>query len=96
MEEITTNMDAGMKITSEPKHINLSPSIISSVAGSKSNFSAVISVDILPASEGTDFTLSVDVDLPFMIKMMLGSKLDDAINQAADKLAETINDKLNL
>ncbi len=64
------------------------------MAGSKNKFEALLSIELLPSSDGTNFTLGVDADIPFMLKAMLGSKLQDAVNQAAAKLAETINAKL--
>lgn len=47
------------------------------------------------ASEQSEIILLLTVDLPVMIKMMLGSKLDDGINNIAEAIAKAFNNQNN-
>jgi len=47
------------------------------------------------ASNDTRMKLTLKADFPAMIKMMIGSKLQEGIDKLADKLADALNRKLN-
>jgi hypothetical protein len=51
----------------------------------------VIIADI--ADNQATLKLLLNADLPAMIKMMVGSKLQDGVNAIADLLAKTLNSK---
>lgn len=43
----------------------------------------------------TNFHIELDAELPFMVKMMLGGKLQDAINQITDQLSMAFSGKID-
>ncbi|MBQ9184292.1 MAG: hypothetical protein IJ151_00265 [Bacteroidales bacterium] len=57
--------------------------------GAPFSFSAEISFDAAGGDPGkTDFHIKVEADLNFMMKMLIGSKLKEALDKAVDSLVE--------
>ena len=54
-------------------------------------FSFQIQVHIRPKDEGGELQLDVDAQLNMMMKMMLGGKMKEFVNQFTSKLAEGLN-----
>lgn len=54
----------------------------------KSPVKATLWIQVLPVTDTTSkMKLTVDADIPFMLKAMIGSKLKDGIEKVADALA---------
>ena len=58
------------------------------------DFSATLHFDEPSAPGSTDFHIEVDADLNFMMKMMLGSKLQEALDRVVDGLVDVSNGKI--
>lgn len=57
-------------------------------ATDKSPVKANLWIQVLPVTDSTSkMKLTVDADIPFMLKPMIGSKLKDGIDKVADALA---------
>ena len=54
--------------------------------GAPFDFTVGLHFDAIPS--GTEFYIEVDADLNFMMKMMLGSKLQEALDKVVDGLVD--------
>ena len=57
-------------------------------------FECTASLHFDPSAAGTDFHIEVDADLNFMMKMMLGSKLQEALDRMVDGLVDVSNGRM--
>ncbi|HPW78346.1 MAG: hypothetical protein BWX62_00782 [Bacteroidetes bacterium ADurb.Bin037] len=54
-------------------------------------FTFNLNLNIRPLEEGCELQLQLDAELNMMIKMMIGGKLKDFVNQFTEQLAEGLN-----
>jgi len=54
-------------------------------------FTFTLNLHITPATEGCDLQIALDAELSMMIKMMIGGKLKDFVNQFSQQLATGLN-----
>lgn len=79
-------MQVGVKVTERQ-----APSLIVMEQHGNVPFSFNLYVHIRPQEEGCRLQLELDAQLNMMMKMMLGGKLQEFVNQFTSKLAEGLN-----
>ncbi len=63
--------------------------------GAPVEFIAGIHFDVVPGEPGkTDFYITAEANLNFMVKMMLGNKVQDALDRVVDGLVDVSNGKV--
>ena len=82
----TQGMQLGVKVTERQ-----APSLVVMEQYGNVPFSFQLQVHIRPKDEGCELQLDVDAQLNMMMKMMLGGKLKEFVNQFTSKLAEGLN-----
>lgn len=65
-----------------------------SLKGEGTPFDCTAALHFDPSPSGTDFHIEVEADLNFMMKMMLGSKLQEALDKVVDGLVDVSNGKV--
>ncbi|MFY9115607.1 MAG: SRPBCC family protein [Bacteroidales bacterium] len=79
-------MQLGVKVTERQE-----PSLVVMEQYGNVPFSFRLQVHIRPKEEGCELQLDLDAQLNMMMKMMLGGKLKEFVNQFTSKLAEGLN-----
>jgi len=64
------------------------------IKGEGAPFEFTVGLHFDPAGAGTEFYIEVDADLNFMMKMMLGGKLQEALDKIVDGLVDVSNGKV--
>ncbi len=82
----TQGMQLGVKVTRRE-----APTLIVMEQYGSVPFTFNLNLHIHPLEEGCELQLELDAELSMMIKMMLGGKLKDFINQFTTQLAEGLN-----
>lgn len=63
--------------------------------GAPFSFNVMLHFDAVPGDAGsTDFYIVVDADLNFMMKMMIGGKLQEALDRVVDSLVDVSHGKI--
>ena len=79
-------MQMGVQVTERQ-----APSLIVMQQYGTTPFAFTLNLHLTPAGEGCDLQLELDAELNMMIKMMLGGKLKDFVNQFSEQLAKGLN-----
>ncbi len=79
-------MQMGVKVTKREE-----PSLIVMEQHGNVPFAFNLNLHIRPREEGCEFQLVLDANLNMMLKMMLGGKIKDFVNQFTTQLAQGLN-----
>ena len=82
----TQGMQMGVKVTKRE-----APTLIVMEQYGTVPFACNLNLHIRPLEEGCELQLELDAELSMMIKMMLGGKLKDFVDQFTTQLAEGLN-----